>query len=317
MPGRAENSGQYRYGFQGQEKDDETKGQGNSINYKYRMHDPRVGRFFSVDPLSGKYPWNSPYTFSENRVLDGVELEGSEFLDFRDARIIVIRGDLHLRLENFGDTYQHIFNTMQRNAGADHYYYGKVPISNKANSIGWSTKISDFITLDTRVPPGLLDDSHLNNMKGLQIGGTKNKANGDPDMRTKANRINASGGVRTSGKGAGLLTAFMVAVDMYSLYQSTKDGFNNLEDRQTFDSDIEIFKKFQETMVVALNTEGLIPDEYRTVEGLTQISNMVLTGENPTGDENVQAIGMFIIKNIAKNYRGAKYTMDVKYKKDD
>ena len=40
------------------------------------MHDPRVGRFFAVDPLAGKYPWNSPYAFSENRVIDGVELEG-------------------------------------------------------------------------------------------------------------------------------------------------------------------------------------------------------------------------------------------------
>jgi len=68
----------YRYGFQGQEKDDEIKGAGNSINYKYRMHDPRIGRFFAVDPLFREYPWNSPYAFSENRVVDAVELEGLE-----------------------------------------------------------------------------------------------------------------------------------------------------------------------------------------------------------------------------------------------
>ncbi len=70
----------YRYGFQGQEKDDEIKGEGNSVNYKYRMHDPRIGRFFALDPLSAKYPYNSPYAFSENRVVDGVELEGLEFV---------------------------------------------------------------------------------------------------------------------------------------------------------------------------------------------------------------------------------------------
>jgi RHS repeat-associated protein len=69
----------YRYGFQGQEKDDEVKGKGNSINYKYRMHDPRLGRFFAVDPLAPSYPWNSPYAFSENRVIDGIDLEGREF----------------------------------------------------------------------------------------------------------------------------------------------------------------------------------------------------------------------------------------------
>ncbi|MEN9302008.1 MAG: hypothetical protein RL264_437 [Bacteroidota bacterium] len=68
----------YRYGFQNQEKDDEIKGAGNSVNYKYRMHDPRVGRFFAVDPLAASYPWNSTYAFSENVVLNAVELEGLE-----------------------------------------------------------------------------------------------------------------------------------------------------------------------------------------------------------------------------------------------
>ncbi|PHR44282.1 MAG: hypothetical protein COA32_14810 [Fluviicola sp.] len=72
----------YRYGFQGQEKDDEVKGEGNSINYKYRMHDPRIGRFFAVDPLAYQYPHNSPYAFSENRVIDGLELEGLEVISF-------------------------------------------------------------------------------------------------------------------------------------------------------------------------------------------------------------------------------------------
>ena len=79
MPSRHGSSEGYRYGFQGQEKDDEIKGEGNSLNYKYRMHDPRVGRFFAVDPLAAKYPWNSPYAFSENRVIDGIDLEGKEF----------------------------------------------------------------------------------------------------------------------------------------------------------------------------------------------------------------------------------------------
>ncbi|MCH2230797.1 MAG: hypothetical protein MK105_10670 [Crocinitomicaceae bacterium] len=79
MPGRnhAEADG-YRYGFQGQETDDEVKGEGNSVNYKYRMHDPRIGRFFAVDPLEKEYPHNSPYAFSENNVIHAIELEGLE-----------------------------------------------------------------------------------------------------------------------------------------------------------------------------------------------------------------------------------------------
>ena len=79
VPNRHASSNSYRYGFQGQEKDNEIKGEGNSLNYTFRMHDPRVGRFFARDPLTKSYPWNSPYAFSENRVIDGVELEGLEF----------------------------------------------------------------------------------------------------------------------------------------------------------------------------------------------------------------------------------------------
>jgi RHS repeat-associated protein len=72
------NAKNYRFGFQGQEGDDQIKGDGNSVNYKYRMHDPRLGRFFAVDPLAGKYPHNSTYAFSENVVIHMVELEGLE-----------------------------------------------------------------------------------------------------------------------------------------------------------------------------------------------------------------------------------------------
>lgn len=78
MPGRSFNSGEYRYGFQGQEKDDEVKGSGNSVNFKFRMYDPRIGRFFAVDPVAKEYPWYTPYQFSGNRVIDAIEFEGKE-----------------------------------------------------------------------------------------------------------------------------------------------------------------------------------------------------------------------------------------------
>jgi RHS repeat-associated protein len=78
LPGRNASSDSYRYGFQGQEKDDEIKGEGKSYNYKYRMHDPRVGRFFAVDPLTAKYPHYTPYSFSGNKVIQFIELEGLE-----------------------------------------------------------------------------------------------------------------------------------------------------------------------------------------------------------------------------------------------
>ena len=75
LSGRSWSEG-YRYGFQNQETDEEMWD--GAINYKYRVEDPRLGRFFSVDPLFSKYPYYSVYQFSGNRLIDCSELEGLE-----------------------------------------------------------------------------------------------------------------------------------------------------------------------------------------------------------------------------------------------
>ena len=67
---------EYRSGFQKQEKDKELWE--GAMYYKYRVEDPRLGRFFSVDPLYAKYPHNSNYAFSENVLINAVEWEGLE-----------------------------------------------------------------------------------------------------------------------------------------------------------------------------------------------------------------------------------------------
>jgi RHS repeat-associated protein len=79
MPGRKyEATSSYRYGFQGQEKDNEIKGDGNSIDFSYRIYDTRLGKFLSVDPLSKVYPFYSPYHFSSNQPIHAPELDGME-----------------------------------------------------------------------------------------------------------------------------------------------------------------------------------------------------------------------------------------------
>jgi len=101
MPGRngvTDVSNAYRYGFQGQERDDEIKGRGNSLNYKYRMHDPLVGRFFAVDPLAKKYPWYTPYSFSGNKVIQFIELEGLEEAPPKPNTHTTVSGDTYGKL---------------------------------------------------------------------------------------------------------------------------------------------------------------------------------------------------------------------------
>ena len=57
-------SGSYRFGYQGSEKDNEISGDGNSYTTEFRQLDPRLGRWFSVDPVFQL--WQSPYTSMDN-----------------------------------------------------------------------------------------------------------------------------------------------------------------------------------------------------------------------------------------------------------
>jgi len=74
----------YAFGFNGQERDDEIQGAGNSYAFEYRIHDARLGRFMSIDPLSYSYSFLSPYAFCENSPINAIELEGLEKYEIND-----------------------------------------------------------------------------------------------------------------------------------------------------------------------------------------------------------------------------------------
>jgi RHS repeat-associated protein len=79
MAGRKFNDNAYRYGFNGMEKDDEVKGEGNSYTTEFRFYDSRVARWISLDPLMDKYSGHSPFVaFNNNPIYfnDPTGLEG-------------------------------------------------------------------------------------------------------------------------------------------------------------------------------------------------------------------------------------------------
>jgi len=66
LPGRSESADDYRYGFNGMEKDDEVSGSSNSYDFGARLYNPRVGRWLSRDPREDNFPENSPYQSMDN-----------------------------------------------------------------------------------------------------------------------------------------------------------------------------------------------------------------------------------------------------------
>ena len=81
MPGRKLNTSAYGHGFQGKEKDDELKGEGNSYYFKERMYDPRLGRWLSVDPKAKKFPGQSPYLAMSGNPISRADQTGGEDQD--------------------------------------------------------------------------------------------------------------------------------------------------------------------------------------------------------------------------------------------
>ena len=77
LPGRKFSAvSSYRYGFNGKEND---KDAGEGVqDYGMRVYSERLGRFLSVDPLTSKYAFYSPYQFAGNMPIKFIDLDGGE-----------------------------------------------------------------------------------------------------------------------------------------------------------------------------------------------------------------------------------------------
>jgi len=81
MPGRNFSADKYRYGFNGKEKDKDINSL-TAYDYGFRIYNPAIGKFLSVDPLTNNFPWYSPYHVSGNNPIRNIDLDGGEPLDY-------------------------------------------------------------------------------------------------------------------------------------------------------------------------------------------------------------------------------------------
>ncbi|MBK6730808.1 MAG: RHS repeat-associated core domain-containing protein [Bacteroidetes bacterium] len=85
IPGRQWSAGsEYRFGFNGKESDAETYGEGNAYDYGFRIYNPRLGKFLSVDPLISSFPELTPYQFASNSPIENIDLDGLEASNYKN-----------------------------------------------------------------------------------------------------------------------------------------------------------------------------------------------------------------------------------------
>lgn len=118
MPGRKYvSSTSYRYGFNGMERDDEFKSAGNHYTSYWRQYDPRLGRWFSSDPVT--FPGESPYVNNHNNPINLTDPDG-------DAPWALFTGIFKAGAELVGQTISNGIQNLHQGKGFFHDWAGKV-----------------------------------------------------------------------------------------------------------------------------------------------------------------------------------------------
>jgi RHS repeat-associated protein len=99
--------GAYRYGFNGKELDKPGMGGGQSTyDYGFRIYNPAIAKFLSVDPLTREYPWYTPYQFAGNMPIWKIDIDGLEEgpskanSETNSGQYSIQAGDNYWKLEN-------------------------------------------------------------------------------------------------------------------------------------------------------------------------------------------------------------------------
>ncbi len=312
---RSNESSSYRFGFNGKEKDS-WSADGNIYDYGFRILNTKYGRFMSIDPLTKSYPWNSTYAFAENRVIDGIDLDGLEYLKADEARIKVTKGKIKLNVENLT-----LFTR------SSWYRANRDPNNWNINEIGLNTTLAYINYNDgstTTASEVNLPYSSENGKSGRLSNKTSDpnynpsnhkvvnpiaKSTGKNDRRYK-NRTVSAGGTRmgaSAAKGTLLLNA--ISFGLENGQWIAKEYDESLIDHQMK----KVLPKAIKDVEDALNTPGMIPEQFRNNESISRIIDVVLQGGVDTGFDEVYDIGIRIVKEISSNYQGDGYTPDSDY----
>ena len=163
MSGRNESAGSdYRYGFNGMEKDDEVRDiKGTSYTTEFRQYDPRVGRWLSIDPKVTA--WESPYiSMADNPILKN-DIKGDTAVTSNREEAQKVVDDLNaLYQRTYGDELQ----------GQDAFMVIETKYRKKVGSVDdwtgyeggdaiWSEETYDgyaIVPIPGAGPPGFWDD---------------------------------------------------------------------------------------------------------------------------------------------------------------
>jgi RHS repeat-associated protein len=298
MPGRSFTASKaYRYGFNGKENDKDAH-TNTWQDYGFRIYNPALGRFLSVDPLTKSYPGLTPYQYASNNPVEGIDLDGLEYVSSKEVRIEIVYGKVKLKIENMTSV---VRNSLKA-ANED-------PANWPENSIGIDFTIGSF-SLEKAAPKEGEFLNGLDNTSGapdpnFKAGQTKvenpiAKSTGKPDRRYKDRTVSSA-----SPGGSKGLAILSVAIDAVIFGRNIYVKNRIAEDKSMINEHVNKFKLAAADVNYALNNTTLIGKEYQDIESLSDIINYVLAGESrvnswdKTKGKKIIEIGQKIISEVS------------------
>jgi len=285
------------------------------------MYDPRAGKFLSLDPLAPEYPHNSPYAFSENRVIDGIELEGAEYLDKDKAKVQMVMGYPVLRLEGFGTAFQDLWG--QTN---DKTLYVDVIFNKKSiytdprvygdRVIGGQPLITSKYNMEvvrTLRAKEIAEGGSKANLSHMQYTGRLRK-DGKPDGRSVNSKKNytyvESNVTLTAAPTSKLGLGFVAVVDLTNFVLTTKNNLvvsNQIDDfweqangsvEYGWSGDIisESPSVFSQAFAMVQKAESDGKTEGFNVNEMSMLFNVVLYGGDGNEPRKIKDVGKEIMK---------------------
>lgn len=292
-------SNDYRYGFNGKEKDD-SFGQ-TSYDYGFRIYNPAIAKFLSVDPLTSSYPSWSPYPFAMNRPIDGIDLDGLEYLNKTVYRFVydpaLQSGDDNLILSTVLD-----LNTLPGRSRL---------ISNLLRTQGFTAE-SQVLEPSDVAPQKFKVGNEKTNIKlksvklegGLRLTGLKSNA-GIKERKPFTYAPGITRGQQAQGAGASAITLLIDGVKGQMQRRVIEDArLIEAIDGTARDNTIGLLTN-------ALNI-GLIPENFQTPEAFTDLANRVISSDYRLGNSNTSAdkLAKFLTDNDGLINSGLDPTQD-------
>jgi hypothetical protein len=248
-----------------------------------RLYNPAIGKFLNVDPIGAQYPMLTPYQFSNNRPIDGVDLDGFEYLSAKSAKIEFTYGGVQIKLTNLHNVSSNQIQSL--NNDTKNWYDRKTG----EPTIGVDLRVAyiNFIQDDPKTDKEAFKKIPTINRSNRPPDGNNFNVKNDPTIVPGAPQKNFA-------KGTLLVGAVITGLQKLKGYL-VSDDLNTIKNQNERIASMVI----EDINYALLQGERIIPKKYQNQGDLAKISNVILQGESNSDNKELYDIGMKIYNTIS------------------